>query len=161
GWSSRLPAEIAFADAAYLAEASHPQHVDLLPFALAAVGYVLDGGNVDDALRAELSQFIEGEPARLVALFQQPGWRADSLDSILQPSRAPSRLGLMTAPLAERVSPATLMSQVSAALDAIASGQVKEPWLVLRAIVNDQDIPSEFVDRVRMAVSSMDLAAIC
>ena len=129
GWSSRLPAEIAFADAAYLAEASHPQHVDLLPFALSAVGYVLGGGDVDDALRAELSQFIDSQPARLLALFQQPGLRADSLDSILHSSRLPSRLALLTAPLAERVSPITLMSQVTAALDAIGSGQVKEPWL--------------------------------
>jgi tetratricopeptide (TPR) repeat protein len=160
GWSSRLPAEIAFADAAYLAEASHPQHVDLLSFALAAIAYVLGENNVDDALRVEVSRFIESEPARLLALLQQPGLRTDSLESILCTRALPARLALLTPPLAERVGPTTLMSQVAAALDATASGQTKEPWLVLRAILNDQEVPSEFIDRVRLALSSMNLTAI-
>ena len=129
-WSSRLPAEIVFADPAYLAEAAHPKHLNLIAFGLAAASHALDG-RADDYLRRELSQFVEAEPSRMLALLQRPGLRPDSLDSIMSPSRTPIALGLLEPSLNERLA-ATTLAQVGAALDAIVAGEANPGWLVLR-----------------------------
>lgn len=159
-WSDRLPAEVAFADTAYLAESCHPRNLDLLPFSLDAAAYALAGTEADAAFRLELSQWIEAEPARLLALLQQAGWRPDSVGSLLASGAAPPRLGLITPDLAGRVNPATLLSQVEAALAAIPTGELKHAWVVLRAVVNDQVLPDHLVDGVRAAVDSLDLVAL-
>ena len=45
-------------------------------------------------------------------------------------------------------------------LDAIVAGEANPGWLVLGAVVNDQELPLEFADRVRQAVASVDLASL-
>jgi hypothetical protein len=160
-WSDRLPAEVAFTDTTYLAESCHPRNLDLIPFSLDVAAYAFGSTQVPDTLRSGLSQWIEAEPERLLALLQQAGWRPDSVGSLLAGSEAPARSGLMTLELAGRVNPATLMAQVEAAIAAIPTGELKQAWVVLRAVVNDQVLPDHLVDGVRAAVDSLDLAALC
>lgn len=159
GWSSRLPAEIAFADAAYLGESTHPKHLELVPFALASAAYVMEGIQPDGGLRADISAWLEGDATRLIRLLQLPGLRPDSLGSLAEAGSS-SRIALLTSALRDRVSPTSLVSQVEAALTALAEGSVKEAWLVLVGVVNDQAVPAEMMDRLRAAVSSVDLAAL-
>ncbi len=160
-WSDRLPAEVAFADTAYLTESCHPRNLDLLPFSLDAAAYALGETDADASFRSDVSQWIEAEPARLLALLQQAGWRPDSVGSLLAAGEAPPRLGLVTLELAGRVNPVTLMAQVEAAIAAIPTGELKHAWVVLRAVVNDQVLPDHLVDGVRAAVDSLDLAVLC
>ena len=89
-------------------------------------------GRADDYLRRELSQFVEAEPSRMLALLQRPGLRPDSLDSIMSPSRTPIALGLLEPSLNERLAATTPVAQVGAALDAIVAGEANPGWLVLR-----------------------------
>ncbi|WP_291984084.1 hypothetical protein [Luteitalea sp.] len=160
-WSDRLPAEVAFTDAAYLAECCHPRHLDLLSFSLDVAAYALGDAGGDATFRAQLSQWVEAEPARLLALRQQAGWRPDSMSSLLGSCATPARQRLLTSDLAERVSPPTLLSQVEAALAALANGDMTHPWVVLRAVVNDQTLPHHLVDQARIVIGSLDLVALC
>lgn len=159
-WSDRLPAQVAFADAAYLDEACHPKNIDLLPFALDAASYAFGSTRADATFCSEVSAWIEADPVRLLALLQQAGLRPDSLDSVLGPSAAPPRLRLLTTDLGDRVKPETLFAQVEAALAVIPSGESRQAWVVLRAVINDQVLPDALVDGVRAALSSLDLAAL-
>jgi tetratricopeptide (TPR) repeat protein len=161
-WSSRLPAEIAFTDSEYATDVSNPKRLDETAFTLSGVAYAFGfGADLTDQLISIVSQFVESDPSKLIAVMRDFGLAPDALGSISRYEGQTAALLALSPDLRERFAPATLMPQVVAAIDRIQSGEAElTEWGVLNAVVHDYALPEDVAPRLRDAILRVDFVRL-
>jgi hypothetical protein len=158
----RMPAEIAFAENAYIEDVAYPRRITSLGFALASAGYASkDGIVLDDASKNIIGQYFENDPARVINIVADLTLASDSLGSIMCHGGRPAWLSVLPNEMQNTFSPQQVRARVTHAIEGILSGQCDPTeWATLHAIVQDFSVPEELSIGFREALIKLDIVAL-